>query len=130
MNVHYLNRGKSALLVVGGRFWKLDFLFKTLSRSDLPSSDEVQSTYPVGKLPLAIIDGRVLFESAAICTYLADHSPDINLIAKPGSWARSQHDQWTSFVLTEMEHGFGNCCEYIHPTTRSTNGKLGSSRMQ
>ena len=77
--------------------------FKSLSRSDLPTSDEVESTYPVGKLPLAIIDGKVLFESAAICTYLADHSPDIDLIAKPGSWARSQHDQWTSFALTEME---------------------------
>jgi glutathione S-transferase len=59
--------------------------------------------YPVGKLPVAIIDGKVLFESAAICTYLADHAPDIDLIAEPGSWARGQHDQWTSFVLTEME---------------------------
>ena len=77
--------------------------FKSLSRSDLPTSDEVKAIYPVGKLPVAIIDGKVLFESAAICTYLADHAPDIDLIAEPGSWARGQHDQWTSFALTEME---------------------------
>ena len=77
--------------------------FKSLSRPDLPTNDEVKAIYPVGKLPVVIIDGKVLFESAAICTYLADHAPDIDLIAKPGSWARGQHDQWTSFALTEME---------------------------
>ena len=77
--------------------------FNSLGRSDLAISDEVKAVYPVGKLPVAIVDGKVLFESAAICTYLADHAPDIDLIAKPGSWARGQHDQWTSFALTEME---------------------------
>ena len=103
MNVTLFESGTSRSARCRWTLLEAGLSFKSLSRSDLPSSDEVQSTYPVGKLPLAIIDGRVLFESAAICTYLADHSPDINLIAKPGSWARSQHDQWTSFVLTEME---------------------------
>ena len=52
--------------------------FKSLSKSDLPTSDEVKAIYPTGKLPVAIIDGKLLFESAAICTYLADHVPDID----------------------------------------------------
>ncbi|GIS90162.1 MAG: hypothetical protein CM1200mP20_02030 [Pseudomonadota bacterium] len=62
------------------------------------------------------IDGRPIFESAAICTYIADHAPEADLIAKPGTWARGQHDQWTSFVLTEMEAWLGTprstatCC--------------------
>ena len=55
-----------------------------------------------------MIDGKPLFESAAICTYIADHSPDVDLIAKPGSWGRGQHDQWVSYVLTEMESWLWN----------------------
>ncbi len=77
--------------------------FESKARSDLAESDEINSVYPLGKLPVAIIDGRVLFESAAICTYLADLAPAANLISEPGSWARAQHDQWTSFALTEMD---------------------------
>jgi len=77
--------------------------FKSVARPNLARSDEVKLVHPLGKLPVAIIDGKALFESAAICTYLADHAPDVDLIAEPGSWARGQHDQWTSFALTEME---------------------------
>ena len=103
--------------------------FRSLSRPDLPTNDEMKAIYPVGKLPAAIIDGKVLFESAAICTYLADHAPDIDLIAKPGSWARGQHDQWISFALTEME-----ACSGIQPSTnlschQISGLRLGSSRM-
>ncbi len=77
--------------------------FESVARPNLARSDEVKALRPLGKLPVAIIDGRALFESAAICTYIADHAPGIDLIAKPVSWARGQHDQWTSFALTEME---------------------------
>ena len=77
--------------------------FKSLERSDLSARDKANDVYPAGKLPVAIIDGKVLFESAAICTYLADNSPHSDLIAEAGSWARGQHDQWTFFALTEME---------------------------
>ena len=77
--------------------------FESVARPNLARSDEVKALRPLGKLPVAIIDGRALFESAAICTYIADHASGIDLIAKPGSWGRGQHDQWTSFALTEME---------------------------
>ena len=77
--------------------------FTSVARSGLARSEEVRALQPLGKLPVAVIDGKALFESAAICTYLADHAPDVDLIAKPGSWARGLHDQWTSFALTEME---------------------------
>ena len=66
-------------------------------------SDEVKKIQPLGKLPAAEIDGKPLFESAAISSAIADLVPDKNLIAKPGSWGRTLHDQWTSFTLTEME---------------------------
>ncbi|MCY4657286.1 MAG: glutathione S-transferase family protein [Gammaproteobacteria bacterium] len=67
------------------------------------SSQELKQTHPLGKLPAAVINGKPLFESAAICTAIADLVPEQNLIAKSGTWARALHDQWTLFVLTEIE---------------------------
>tara|TARA_A100001037_G_scaffold292166_1_gene307108 strand:+ start:265 stop:864 length:600 start_codon:yes stop_codon:yes gene_type:complete len=77
--------------------------FKSVSKSELIGSDEIRAIHPLAKLPVAVIDGEPLFESAAICTFIADQFPENDLIAKPGSWARAQHDQWVSFALTEME---------------------------
>ena len=38
--------------------------------------------HPLAKIPAAVIDGHALFESAAICTYIADCEPAADLIAK------------------------------------------------
>ena len=66
-------------------------------------SEELKHVHPLGKLPAAIIDGKPLFESAAISAAIADLVPEKQLIAKPGSWSRALHDQWVLFALTEME---------------------------
>ncbi|MFP6709043.1 MAG: glutathione S-transferase N-terminal domain-containing protein [Alphaproteobacteria bacterium] len=66
-------------------------------------NDEVSAMHPFGKLPVAVIDGKSFFEFAAICNYLADHATGVDLVAAPGGWGRGLHDQWVSFVLTEME---------------------------
>ena len=66
-------------------------------------SEELKKIHPLGKLPAAIIDGRPLFESAAIATAIADLVPEQDLVAKPGTWSRALHDQWVCFALTEME---------------------------
>ena len=66
-------------------------------------TDELREVHPLRKLPAAVIDGKPLFESAAICTAIADLVPERNLIGQPGTWSRALHDQWTSFVLTELE---------------------------
>ena len=70
---------------------------------DIIGSRELRRVHPLGKLPAAIIDGRPLFESAAISTAIADLVPGRNLIAKPGTWSRALHDQWVCFALSEME---------------------------
>lgn len=64
---------------------------------------DVAKIHPLSKLPAFSDDGRPLFESAAICTWLADSHPAKGLIAPSGRWARALHDQWTSFALTEIE---------------------------
>jgi glutathione S-transferase len=73
------------------------------NRPDIIGSEELRKVHPLGKLPAAIIDGRPLFESAAISTAIADLVPEKDLVAKPGTWSRTLHDQWVCFALTEME---------------------------
>ena len=64
---------------------------------------ELLNVHPLGKLPAAIIDGKPLFESAAIATAIADLAPGGTLVAKPGTWERTLHDQWVHYAATEME---------------------------
>jgi glutathione S-transferase len=54
-------------------------------------------------VPAAVFDGKPLFESAAICTYIADLVPEKKLIAASGTWERALHDQWVAFALSELE---------------------------
>ena len=103
MNITLYESGTSRSARCRWTLLEAGIAFESVSRPKLVGSDEVKALRPLGKLPVAVIDGRPIFESAAICTYIADHAPEADLIAKPGTWARGQHDQWTSFVLTEME---------------------------
>ena len=73
------------------------------NRPDIIGSEELRKVHPLGKLPAAFIDGRPLFESAAISTAIADLVPEKDLVAKPGTWSRTLHDHWVCFALTEME---------------------------
>ncbi len=70
---------------------------------DIIGSDALKEIHPLGKLPAAVINGRPLFESAAITTAIADLVPERGLIAQSGTWERALHDQWVCFALTEME---------------------------
>jgi len=70
---------------------------------DVFKHPELKNFHPLGRIPVLDVDGKGLFESAAICTYLADLHPDKGLISPSGAWERALHDQWTSFALTEME---------------------------
>lgn len=58
---------------------------------------------PFAKVP-ALKDGDlVLFESAAICNYLADKYAETDLIPKVGTAERALHDQWMYFCMAELE---------------------------
>lgn len=77
--------------------------YTAIDRRELAGPDELRQFHPLDKIPAAVIDGETLFESAAICTYIADRVPAADLIAKPGTFARAEHDQWVAFCLSEME---------------------------
>jgi glutathione S-transferase len=58
---------------------------------------------PFAKIP-ALVDGDLtLFESAAICTYLADKYSVKDFIPAPRTKERALHDQWMYFCMAELE---------------------------
>jgi glutathione S-transferase len=82
---------------------ELEVPFEAIDAAGMRQTEAYRQVHPMGKVPALEIDGRVLIESAAICTYLADLHADKGLITAPGTWERALHDQWVSFALSEME---------------------------
>lgn len=66
-------------------------------------SEEFLQINPNGKIPVLTDEKITLFESAAICTYLADKFSDKNLIPQQGTPNRALYDQWMFFCMTELE---------------------------
>lgn len=82
---------------------ELDVPFESVEGRDVIGSPQLRKVHPLGKIPAIEDDGRPLFESAAICSWLADKHADRGLIAEVGTWDRALHDQWTCFALAEVE---------------------------
>lgn len=82
---------------------ELELEFKSVSGLEVLHSEALLAVNPMGKVPAVVINGEPLFESAAICTHLADLVPEKNLIAPAGTRERALHLQWMSFALSELE---------------------------
>jgi glutathione S-transferase len=60
--------------------------------------------HPLGRVPVVeLADGTYLFESAAICLYLAERDPEGKLLPTPDATARAFVYQWLFFAMTEIE---------------------------
>jgi len=77
--------------------------FESIEGRDVFKDEALGGVHPMRKVPALTDDGRPLFESAAICTWLADRQPDKGLISPSGTWQRALHDQWVAFTLAELE---------------------------
>jgi len=78
-----------------------------LVRLDLSKGEQKQPDYlkvhPHGVVP-ALVDGDLaLFESAAICAYLADKFPDARLAPPIGTPARGKYYQWLVYAMATAE---------------------------
>ena len=78
-----------------------------LRRIDLMADEQKRPEFlkinPNGAVP-ALVDGDVaLFESAAICQYLADRFPEKRLAPPLGTPARGYYYQWIHFATSTLE---------------------------
>lgn len=68
-------------------------------------SPEFKKLNPLSRVPVLQDDKITLFESAAICSYLAEQLPHRKLIPAVGTVERAHFYQWVSFITTELEQG-------------------------
>lgn len=66
-----------------------------------PRSAEAKAINPSGKVPALKVGDDVIFDSVAICQFLADKHG--KLTAPSGSIARAQQDSWTQFAMDDIE---------------------------
>jgi len=82
---------------------ELELDYEFVDESGLIGSDKLRQYHPQAKIPAAVINDVVLFESSAICNYLCDLESDKKFLAVSGTVKRALHDQWVSFVQSEIE---------------------------
>ena len=76
----------------------------TLSLSDgSVKTAEYLKTHPHGAVPALEDDGITMFESAAICLYLADKYADKKLAPPVGSKERAAYYQWIVYTMATLE---------------------------
>lgn len=66
-----------------------------------PSYREIS---PMGRVPGIDINGTRMFESSAICTFLADQYPEKNLAPRVDSPERAEYLSWLFFGATTLEN--------------------------
>jgi glutathione S-transferase len=103
LNITLYEYGSTRSVRVHWTLAELGLEYESIQGRELIGSDQLRQAHPQAKLPALVIDGKPLFESAAICNFLADAVPEKGLIAPAGTWERALHDQWTCFALTELE---------------------------
>lgn len=103
MTITLYEYGPTRSLRVRWTLLELNVSFDSKADRSLIGAEHFKQIHPLAKLPAIEDDGRPLFESAAICTWLADKHSEKGLSWEAGSWERALHDQWVSFALTEVE---------------------------
>ncbi len=73
-----------------------------------PSKGETRSAEHLGRHPLghvpALEDGQLhMFESAAICLYLAERYPEKGMVPPPATPGRAATYQWLFYAVAELE---------------------------
>jgi glutathione S-transferase len=64
---------------------------------------EHMARHPMGRVPVLEDDGGPVFESGAICLYLADKYPQAGLLPPAGTHERGLAYQWSLFAYTELQ---------------------------
>ncbi len=93
--------------------WLLEELEAPYTRVDLDlSADEHKSErylaiHPLGAVPALVVDDRPMFESLAICLYLADAFTEAGLAPGATSPERAAYCQWMVYATATVEPKLG-----------------------
>jgi glutathione S-transferase len=88
------------LLEETGEPYELTILGDRQSRLADP---EHMRRHPLGRVPVLEDDGSHIFESGAICLYVADKYPQAGLLPPSGTPDRGLVYQWSLFAYTELQ---------------------------
>ncbi len=83
-----------------------EFIAMDFTKGEHKSPDHLQR-HPIGKLPTLTHDGRHLFESGAICRYLANLSNPA-LYGGSDHYSRALVDQWMNFFTCHVGKHFSS----------------------
>jgi glutathione S-transferase len=79
-----------------------------LAAKKTKSGGDYLKVNPKGYVPtLALDDGAILTEGAAIVQYIGDAKPDSGLIPKAGTMERYRAQEWLNFISSELHKGIG-----------------------
>ncbi|MGC8468989.1 MAG: glutathione transferase GstA [Acetobacteraceae bacterium] len=78
-----------------------------LASKKTESGADFAAINPKGYVPaLALDDGEVLTEVAAVVQFLADQAPGAGLAPAAGTMGRARLQEWLNFIATELHKGF------------------------
>jgi glutathione S-transferase len=84
-------------------------------RLDLNAREHEQAAYkrlnPNGRIPTLVDGDFVIFETAAICQYLADKHADAQLVPAEHP-LRGRHYQWLTYMTNTVQ---AHCTDWFHP---------------
>lgn len=84
-----------------------DLVRVNLQKKQLADGTDFLAVNPKGQVPvLALDDGEMFTENAAIIQYLADRYPQAGLAPAAGSSARYHLQEWLSFIGSELHKTF------------------------
>ncbi len=82
--------------------WMLEELGEAYTLEARPPRDPaVLAINPSGKVPVLVVDGTPVFDSVAICQFLADRHG--HLTFKAGTIERAHQDSFTQFAVDDIE---------------------------
>lgn len=97
---------------------KVDFeLIKVDRENNAHKSADYLALNPAGRIPTLIDDGFAIFESPAICIYLAEAHPSANLIPLIGDKNRALFFQWMMYLTNTLQ---AELMVYFYPEKHTT----------
>ncbi|TQV88317.1 glutathione S-transferase family protein [Aliikangiella coralliicola] len=72
-------------------------------KSNAQKSADYMALNPTGRIPTLVDGDLILFESPAICIYLAEKHPESHLIPKQGSAERALFFQWMMYLTNTLQ---------------------------